>query len=112
MSVPKLPEGTKTVTLTEVNQSIDRVAHESFTSEEEWEFFCECGREDCHEYVSLTLDAYASLHDRGRAVLADGHRLSQVERARRLRAESAALKRQAEHQVGRSKRNLRAAGGS
>jgi hypothetical protein len=39
-------------------------------------------------------------------VLADGHKLSQVERARRLRAESQALRAQAEHQAKRARKNL------
>ena len=108
MSAPRLSEGTKTVTLTEVNESIVRVAYESIVQEEEWEFFCECGREDCREHVLLTLAAYAAIHDDGRAVLAPGHQLSQVERARRLRLESEALQRQAGHQVERAKRNMRA----
>jgi hypothetical protein len=80
-----------------------RVSH----GEQEWEFPCECGKESCHEYVFLTLDAYAALHDDGRAVLADGHRLSQVERARRLGAEAEALRRQAEHQLSRATKNMR-----
>jgi multidrug efflux pump subunit AcrA (membrane-fusion protein) len=97
----------KTVALIEVNQGILQVARESVTHEQEWEFLCECGREDCHAYVTLTLDAYVDLHDNGRAVLARGHRLSQIERARRLGEEAAALTQQAEHQVRRAQKNLR-----
>jgi hypothetical protein len=100
----------KTVALIDVNQAILQVARESPTHEQEWEFLCECGREDCHAYVTLTLDAYTELHDGGRAVLAQGHRLSQVERARRLCEEAEALKRQAEHQVARAFKNLGSAG--
>jgi multidrug efflux pump subunit AcrA (membrane-fusion protein) len=59
-----------------------------------------------HEHVALTVDAYAALHDSGRAVLAPRHRLSQVERARRLSEEAKALRAQAEHQVKRAKKNL------
>ena len=73
---------------------------------QEWEFVCECGREDCHERVLLTIDAYIALHDQGEAVLAEGHHLDQVERARRLRAEAEALTGQAGHQVKRAKKNL------
>ena len=74
---------------------------------QEWEFPCECGKTSCHEFVFLTLDAYTALHDDHRAVLADGHRLSQVARARRLGAEAEALRRQAEHQLARAMRNMR-----
>lgn len=74
---------------------------------QEWEFLCECGREDCHERVLLTIDSYIGMHDHGEAVLSDGHRLSQTERARRLCAEAEALTGQANHQVKRAKKNLR-----
>lgn len=73
---------------------------------QEWEFPCECGKTSCCEFVFLTLDAYTALHDDGRAVLADGHRLSQVERARRLGADADALRRQAAHQLARAMRNM------
>jgi hypothetical protein len=96
----------KTAALVQVNQGILQVARESPSSEREWDFFCECGRKDCHEYVRLVLTAYVALHDSGEPVLADGHRLSAVERARRLRAEAEALQGQAEHQVTRAKKNL------
>lgn len=97
----------KTATLAEVNQGILSVAQDSIDEEQDWEFFCECGHKDCHEYVSLTLEAYAAIHDGGGAVLAEGHRLSQVERARRLREDAEALRRQAEHQIKRAKKHLR-----
>jgi hypothetical protein len=110
---PRLDQGPKrkgrtlkTATLATVNQGILNVAQDSIDQEQDWEFFCECGREDCHEYVSLTLDAYIALHEGGGAVLAEGHRISQVERARRLLEEAAALKRQAAHQVKRAKKNV------
>jgi PAS domain S-box-containing protein len=61
----------KGAVLSEVNQGILLFAGDSIDKEQEWEFFCECGREDCHEYVSLTLEAYASLH-KGGAVVAPG----------------------------------------
>ena len=69
---------------------------------------CECDQEHCHEHVFLTLDAYIALHDHGKAVRADGHELGQVTRARRLRDDAEALKRQAHHQVKRAKRLRRA----
>jgi hypothetical protein len=100
----------KAAALSEVNQGILGVARDSIDEEQEWEFFCECGREDCHEHVSLTVEAYASLHDANGAVLAPGHRRSQLERARRLCEEAEALKRQAEHQLKRALRNLGSGG--
>jgi len=92
----------KSLALTEVNTHILEAARESVSQEQEWEFFCECGRPDCHEHVELTLDAYIALHDGGRAVLAKGHRLSQVERAHGLQADAEALRRQAQHQLQRA----------
>jgi hypothetical protein len=94
----------KTSALTDVNRHILDVARESISAEQEWEFFCECGRPDCEERIALTLAAYVALYDSGRPVLAHGHRLSQVERARRLREDAEALRNQAEHQVRRAKR--------
>lgn len=92
----------KTLALTEVNTRTLGAARESVAPKQEWEFFCECGRPDCHEHVTLTLGAYVALHDGGRPVLAKGHRLSQVERASRLQADSEALRRQAQHQFRRA----------
>jgi hypothetical protein len=94
----------KTSAMTDVNRHILDAARESISYEQEWEFFCECGRDDCQERLKLTLDAYVALYDSGRAVLAEGHQLSQVERARRLRDDAEALRRQAEHQVRRVKK--------
>jgi hypothetical protein len=98
--------GAKTAVLTEVNQRVLGAALDSIAKEQEWEFFCECGAPECHEYVKLTVHAYGVLHDGGGAVLAAGHGLSQLERARRLREDADALRRQAKHQVRRAKRNL------
>jgi len=39
-------------------------------------------------------------------VLAEGHRLSQVDRARRLREDAEGLRAQAKHQVARAKKNI------
>jgi hypothetical protein len=96
----------KTAVLSEVNQRVLEAALDSITEEQEWEFFCECGNADCHQHVKLTVHAYSVLHDGGRAVLAAGHGLSPFERARRLREDADALRRQAEHQVRRAKRNV------
>jgi hypothetical protein len=98
----------KTFLLTEVNHHIRDLAAEDSWEAPEWEFFCECGRKDCTEQVKMTLDAYVALNDGGAAVLAPGHRLSQAERAQRLREEARALLAQAEHQVERAERIRRA----
>ena len=60
--------------LTAVNAEIRQAARASVSHEEEWEFFCECGRADCATRVRLTIQAYEALHEAGRIVLADGHR--------------------------------------
>ena len=96
----------RTAALTDVNVHILRYVRDSSEGEQEWEFFCECGEADCQEHVFLTLDGYVELHDSGRAVLADGHRLSQVERARRLQVDAEALRAQAELQLRRAQKNL------
>lgn len=96
----------KILALTEVNEHILDVAHDSIATEQEREFFCECGRSGCHELVMLSVERYITLHDAGEAVLAPGHRLSQVVRARTLRSDAGALLGQAEHQVRRAKKNL------
>lgn len=75
--------------------------------EQEWEFCCECGEKGCKERVFLTLDAYIAIHDGRGVVLADGHRQSEIDRARRLREDADALTRQAEHQTKRARRNMR-----
>jgi hypothetical protein len=92
--------------LSEMTQGELRAVRDSGTGEQEWEFRCECGREHCHDYVFLTLDAYVALRDRGTVVLADGHHLSPVVRARRLRDDARALVAQALNQLERAKRNL------
>lgn len=91
------PSGGKTEMLAEVNRSILEAATRSPSGETVWEFFCECGADGCSEHVLLSLEAYVALRDGGGHVLADGHRLSQIERARRLGGDAEALRRQAEH---------------
>ena len=73
---------------------------------QEWEFMCECGHVSCRETVFLTLDAFETLRDNREAVLAGGHQVSPVTRARRARSATQALRAQAEHQVRRAKKNL------
>ena len=94
----------KTSALTDVNRHILEAVRESIDGEQAWEFFCECGRADCQERIALTPDGYVALYDSGCAVLADGHTMSQVERARRLQQDAEALRRQAEHQVRRAQK--------
>lgn len=96
----------RTAALTDVNVHILRYVRDASDGQQEWEFFCECGDASCQEHVFLTLDSYVELHDAGRAVLAEGHHLSQVERARRLRADAEALRAQAAFQASRAKKNL------
>jgi hypothetical protein len=84
-----------------------RRVRDSISGEREWEFHCECAAKDCGESVFLTLDAYTALHEDGRAVLADGHRVSQVARARRLVESAEALSRQAALQIRRARQNRR-----
>jgi hypothetical protein len=97
----------KTFLLTEVNHHVRDLAVEADSDAPEWEFFCECGEKGCREQLKLTLAEYVALSDSGNAVLAPGHRLSQVERARRLREDAAALMAQAQHQVQRTQRIVR-----
>ena len=77
--------------------------------EETWDFLCECGAEDCQEWVTLRVAQYERLQRADEPVLAPGHTLSQGQRsrrkARRLVDDAKALEAQAEHQVGRAKRN-------
>jgi len=97
---------TRSSALTEVNRNILLHVQGSTAENLEWEFFCECGQETCHEHVFLTLDAYIALRDGGGAALAQGHHLSQVERSRRLREDAEGLRAQSKHQVHRAKKNL------
>ena len=93
----------KTFVLADVNQHIGAVAAGQDEDAPAWEFFCECGRADCHGLVMLTLGEYVALLEAERPVLAPGHRLSQAQRARRLREEAKALRAQAEQQVKRAR---------
>ncbi len=76
-----------------------------------WEFRCECGGPDCQSEIRLTLAEYAALRDSYEPILAPGHDISRPARARRTAREKCddaeALKRQAEQQQGRARRNLR-----
>ena len=92
--------------LTEANRNILLHVRERGDGELEWEFFCECGKAGCESRIHLTLDAFITLRDGGNAVLAEGHHVSQVERAREVAEQARALRAQARHQVARAKKNL------
>lgn len=96
----------KSGALSNANLTLVERARDPIGREKEWDFFCECGEESCYEQVFLTLAAFSALRDGGDPVLAFGHQVSQVDRARELRLQAEALRRQAEHQVNRAKRNL------
>ena len=78
--------------------------------EDTWDFLCECGADDCQEWVTLRLAEYEAKQRADEAILAPGHRLSTGEqtrrKARRLVDDAKALEAQAEHQVKRAKRNV------
>lgn len=92
--------------LTDANRNILLHVRETDDGELEWEFFCECGQASCESRVHLTLDRLIALRDGGGVVLAEGHRVSQVERARAVGDQARALRAQAEHQIQRAKKNL------
>ena len=96
----------KVVAITEVNSHLLEVAAESPSDALDWDFYCECGRPDCHEQVMLTVAAFDWLRGNDLPILAPGHRMSQVTRARMLRSEAAALRAQAQLQAKRARRNL------
>jgi hypothetical protein len=78
--------------------------------EETWDFLCECGADDCQEWVTLRVTEYESLQRADEPILASGHTLSPGHRsrrkARRLVDDAHALEAQAKLQVERAKRNL------
>jgi hypothetical protein len=78
-----------------------------------WDFTCECGAPDCRAPVSLTLARYEALRLGEQPLLADGHGAQRPAKAREhaeeLRADSEALKAQAELQQKRARRNIRRA---
>jgi hypothetical protein len=78
--------------------------------EETWDFLCECGADDCQEWVTLHVADYEAMQRSDTPILAPGHTLSAGQRsrrkARRLVDHAKALEAQAEHQVKRAKRNL------
>ena len=79
--------------------------------DETWDFLCECGADECQEWVTLKVAQYEALQRADEPILAPGHTLSKGQRsrrrARRLIDDAKALEAQAEHQVKRAKRNLK-----
>ena len=71
--------------------------------EETWDFLCECGADQCKEWVMLTLPQYET-------ILAPGHELTRGQRARRnaqkLSDDAKALHGQSVVQHRRTGRNL------
>lgn len=71
-------------------------------------FDCECGDEECHEHIWLSLSLYDDLKRNDVPLLADGHPISLARRARstarQLQEEARALRAQADIQVSRAHR--------
>jgi hypothetical protein len=78
--------------------------------DETWAFLCECGAEDCTEWVTLPLAEYEALRKADTPILADGHVVDEFRRTRHkshgLVDEAKALRAQAELQLKRAMRNL------
>jgi hypothetical protein len=83
----------------------------SESDREAWAFLCECGDDDCQEWVTLAVGSYEVLQRADAPILAPGHTLSapqkQRRKARRLVDDARALGAQADLQVKRAKRNLK-----
>jgi hypothetical protein len=60
----------------EANAHVLRFVQANVSSVHVWEFMCECGEANCHEFVRLTLAAFVALRDRGEGVFAAGHHAS------------------------------------
>jgi hypothetical protein len=77
---------------------------------EAWAFLCECGDDECQEWVTLPVTRYEALQRADQPILAPGHALSEPQkarrRARRLVDDAKALEAQADVQLKRAKRNL------
>ena len=91
----KEQRASKQAALAEVNLRIREAVGDSLGEEQEWEFFCECGSDECREHVRLTLDEYSALHDDGCAVVAPSHQLHLREQTKSTREESRALRAEA-----------------
>jgi hypothetical protein len=99
---------TRAATLAAANVHIYRNVRDADDGKQQWDFVCECGQDECHEQVLLSVEEFAALRSAGNSVLAPGHVPSQLARAEVLIANAEALRRQAQHQVKRATKNLRA----
>jgi hypothetical protein len=98
----------------ELNRNV-RMAVKRFdlsgVEDETWDFLCECGADDCQEWVTLRVAEYEAMQRADEPILAPEHTLSEGQRsrrkARRLVDDAKALEAQAEHQIKRAKRNLK-----
>jgi hypothetical protein len=76
---------------------------------EMWAFLCECGDDDCQEWVTLPVKQYEALQRADQPILAPGHTLSDPlkarRQARRLVDDAKALEAQADLQVKRARKN-------
>jgi hypothetical protein len=77
---------------------------------ESWAFLCECGDEECQEWITLPVRRYEALQRADQPILAPGHTLTEPQKtrrhARRLVDDARALEAQADVQIKRAKRNL------
>jgi hypothetical protein len=97
----------------EVNRNV-RMAVKRFEAAdlatESWDFLCECGADECRQWVTLTLEEYERLRKADEPILAAGHELSRSQRARRkaqkLVDDAKALRAQADVQAKRADRNV------
>jgi hypothetical protein len=105
-------ESESTATRKELNRQMRMAVKRFDLSESEaetWAFLCECGDDDCQEWVTLPVSGYEELQRADEPILAPGHTLSAGEKsrrkARRLVEDSKALEAQADLQIKRAKRN-------
>jgi hypothetical protein len=95
----------------EVNRNV-RMAVKRFDvpgiAKDSWDFLCECGAENCKDWVTLTLEQYEEQRQLDEPILAGGHKISRGKQARRkserLIDDAKALRAQAEVQSRRSER--------
>jgi predicted DNA-binding protein (UPF0251 family) len=76
-----------------------------------WDFLCECGADDCTEWVTLPVSEFEALREADEPILAPGHVAHPVRKSRRnaqrLVEEAKALRAQAAVQLKRAARNLK-----
>lgn len=81
----------------------------SESDREMWAFLCECGDDDCHEWVTLPVKRYEALQRADQPILAPGHTLSEPQKTRRKARrpvdDARALETQAHVQVMRASRD-------